>query len=760
MAPPRREGRIVTFYSYKGGVGRTMALANVAFLAASNGYRVLVMDWDLEAPGLPYYFRGLLDAPDSRALKESPGILDLVWDWTAALKSAVTAADTEAVFARFDDPRVFEGYVRNVLNYDPDETGGRLDFINAGSSTIRTPEPRDYVDALAHFSWPSFFSDHAGGSVLESLRAWAKRTYDFVLIDSRTGLADVSGICTTQIPDAVALCFILNRQNIDGVARVANAIRNRRQDEIELHAVPMRVSAKGTSEEDDARARGILELSKVGGFSAEAANEDFRVLAVRAADNVPYYETLAPVIATDVSTDPLTFNYLRLASRLLNVALELPEFSSEWIDLVRRRLQPRHATIEYVSKLASSDPARAIGELEALLESAYDAVLDGGDLRDEYVTALVEASLFLSSRGDGPFAALDMLHRTLDLLRALAAANPDKWRGALSMAIERHLESMSFYLDAEEELGLLEELDGLLASATTVALRLRRLASRRRAARLYILQGELDTANQTIGEIGKLISEITRGAPKLANDQTEQLVAAEIERSQFRGDIAEKREDWPKAFHEFNGGLSRLRDLDFSGRSEFARLAFELHSRLARMPQAVVDAEEAAEHAAAAARFGVQQAPSSLVPQFVDLARVISLAASRRDLALAFCEQTLETQDRRLQLQIGNYYGRVPRSAIQFLNVAGALMRLIGLPAEGRETDIVNLLIETVALVWRTLARRRHTIGGRQREDLAEPLMAFEATLHQVGLREEFRAPIREIISDPHLRRGRSPSVP
>lgn len=44
-------GRIVTFYSYKGGTGRTMALVNVGWIMASNGKRVLLVDWDLEAPG-------------------------------------------------------------------------------------------------------------------------------------------------------------------------------------------------------------------------------------------------------------------------------------------------------------------------------------------------------------------------------------------------------------------------------------------------------------------------------------------------------------------------------------------------------------------------------------------------------------------------------------------------------------------------------------------------------------------------------------
>lgn len=46
-----RDGRIVTFYSYKGGTGRTMALANTAWILAANGKRVLAVDWDWRPPG-------------------------------------------------------------------------------------------------------------------------------------------------------------------------------------------------------------------------------------------------------------------------------------------------------------------------------------------------------------------------------------------------------------------------------------------------------------------------------------------------------------------------------------------------------------------------------------------------------------------------------------------------------------------------------------------------------------------------------------
>lgn len=49
MTPPR-DGQVVTFYSYKGGTGRTMALANTAWILAANGHQVLVADWDLESP--------------------------------------------------------------------------------------------------------------------------------------------------------------------------------------------------------------------------------------------------------------------------------------------------------------------------------------------------------------------------------------------------------------------------------------------------------------------------------------------------------------------------------------------------------------------------------------------------------------------------------------------------------------------------------------------------------------------------------------
>src|SRR5262249_23675744 len=85
-------GKIVTFYSYKGGVGRTMALANVAWILASNGYRVLAVDWDLESPGLHRYFHPFLE--DKALTKSSSlGILDMIRGYVEAVLTPPTQSE-------------------------------------------------------------------------------------------------------------------------------------------------------------------------------------------------------------------------------------------------------------------------------------------------------------------------------------------------------------------------------------------------------------------------------------------------------------------------------------------------------------------------------------------------------------------------------------------------------------------------------------------------------------------------------------------
>ena len=60
--------RVISFYSYKGGTGRTLLVANLAVYAARLGCSVVMVDLDLEAPGLAYK---VLPSPPNR-----PGVLE------------------------------------------------------------------------------------------------------------------------------------------------------------------------------------------------------------------------------------------------------------------------------------------------------------------------------------------------------------------------------------------------------------------------------------------------------------------------------------------------------------------------------------------------------------------------------------------------------------------------------------------------------------------------------------------------------------
>src|ERR1700730_18458827 len=83
------KGRIITFYSYKGGTGRSMALANIACLLAKRvstwSQRILLMDWDLEAPGLHRFFATQIEQPLN---VDRPGVIDYFCALDKALKES------------------------------------------------------------------------------------------------------------------------------------------------------------------------------------------------------------------------------------------------------------------------------------------------------------------------------------------------------------------------------------------------------------------------------------------------------------------------------------------------------------------------------------------------------------------------------------------------------------------------------------------------------------------------------------------------
>jgi cellulose biosynthesis protein BcsQ len=183
---PRPPGTVYTFYSYKGGVGRSMAVANVGALLALAGQRVLLVDWDLEAPGLETYFRSPARLAGDPAIV--PGVVDLLHAQVEGEPLHWTACLLRAYFL---------------------ETG--LDIISAGQRSA------DYRHRVQSLDWESMYREHRIGNYVNALREEWRDAYDFVLIDSRTGVTDIGDICTVLLPDALVLMFVTSYQNVEGI---------------------------------------------------------------------------------------------------------------------------------------------------------------------------------------------------------------------------------------------------------------------------------------------------------------------------------------------------------------------------------------------------------------------------------------------------------------------------------------------------------------------------------------------------------------
>jgi MinD-like ATPase involved in chromosome partitioning or flagellar assembly/tetratricopeptide (TPR) repeat protein len=183
----------ITFYSYKGGVGRTTALANVACLLAldpEHPQKVLVWDFDLEAPGLHRIF------PPREPQRY--GFVDLAYMYTES--GSMPSVDSF----------IYQSEIKGI------------DVLPAGIVD------RAYCSKLQQLNWPGFFSENTEesffGMLVDSIKAL--RRYDYVLIDSRTGLSDAAGICTEVLPDQLVFLFRLTAQNADGLEHLVPTVRS------------------------------------------------------------------------------------------------------------------------------------------------------------------------------------------------------------------------------------------------------------------------------------------------------------------------------------------------------------------------------------------------------------------------------------------------------------------------------------------------------------------------------------------------------
>jgi len=196
MRETRKPGTVYTFYSYKGGVGRSMALANIATLLSRRGRKVLAVDFDLEAPGLQRFFQQCLDSERNRV--NTPGVVELF----SSIREGSSLGWEECIFTA------------RPISY-----GEPISIISAGKSDNK------YTERVRQLNFSQLFEQHDLGHKLEQIREEWRAAYDVVLIDSRTGITDIGGICTIHLPDVLVAFFTTNDQSIEGTRHVLRRAR-------------------------------------------------------------------------------------------------------------------------------------------------------------------------------------------------------------------------------------------------------------------------------------------------------------------------------------------------------------------------------------------------------------------------------------------------------------------------------------------------------------------------------------------------------
>lgn len=223
-------GQVIAFYSYKGGTGRSMALANVACLLAQRqvGVKgVLMVDWDLEAPGLHRFFHDRLkgrsvEADDQdRELDQHPGLIDLFWEVDTATRSSDGASEEqiEEIGSTLLDTKNFERFI--LKTHIPS-----LYLLKAGRFDEK------YSSRVNTFQWEAFYN--RAPWLFRSFAERLTERYQYVLIDSRTGLTDISGICTMLMPEKLVVVFTPNRQSLSGVQDLIRRATNYRRQSDDL----------------------------------------------------------------------------------------------------------------------------------------------------------------------------------------------------------------------------------------------------------------------------------------------------------------------------------------------------------------------------------------------------------------------------------------------------------------------------------------------------------------------------------------------
>jgi len=379
---------IVTFYSYKGGVGRSMAIANIAYELTRKGKKVLIVDWDLEAPGIEKYFSCF-------RIDESPsGLLTMLMDCKNIL---------------------YPDYSKYISTIHIDDSS-QISLITSG----RDADPTQYSCDLEKFDWEDLFENRNGGEFLERLRQEWLSNFDIVLIDSRTGLSDASNICTILMPDIIIPMFTANLQSLFGIRDILKNVQAARQrlpvDRMAPTILPIpcrfgtRVEFKESQEWLD-RIADLLE-DCFSDWLPEFIEPRYILeqLKIPQIDYFSFGEKLAVVEHGIIDPESLGHIYTKIADLLASDFVDIPSFvGNAYYDACRESYNknPIHPRKKNISTIKDQ-------KLDLLICSTKDAYEWSRELFIPAITEYLEAGLgykpqIVADIFDTEFAGVDIL---------------------------------------------------------------------------------------------------------------------------------------------------------------------------------------------------------------------------------------------------------------------------------------------------------------------------------------------------------------
>jgi hypothetical protein len=196
-----------------------------------------VIDWDLEAPGLHRFFPNSVTVP-ATGVSSTPGVIDLfirLEETTRSLESTAELEGQERTLTMLEQLR-FDEYIRPAGISDL----SNLMIMEAGQGR------QGYATKVNAFPWESFYK--RAPWLIRMLADRLGQEFRYVLIDSRTGLTDISGICTMLLPEKLVTVFTPNEQSLAGVVDlVQRAIHYRRHSNdlrpLVVYPLPARIES-------------------------------------------------------------------------------------------------------------------------------------------------------------------------------------------------------------------------------------------------------------------------------------------------------------------------------------------------------------------------------------------------------------------------------------------------------------------------------------------------------------------------------------